>query len=408
MGLVARGFRFGAAAALLAAGPFGGAVAAEPDTVAGLVAWYRADSLDLGPGGEVERWPDSSGNGHDLRRDGHGLPAVYNPDQVNGWPTVRPGERGSYSVDRPFDLASHTVFLVYKVAGTRKALFRSGDSEFHGVTLRQEGDHDRYQDGGSQDRHVKPYNEPTPLGKDYAITVLARDGDSLRSFINGRDVSAGTSFSGPVRVGKFFHLSHTRASRSFGDGLSIAEMIFYDRYLPDADREIVTSGLASKYAVEVAAAEAASEGEAIAYFGNAALLGTRTDADVNRSGAAVPWQSHDRLEFPFEHDPDRPTRLVCVQDGTRVRLYASLPLTAATAGVSIRVAFRVNGSRVLRGVGKSGGFGGHGGRAEASAQVETFTVLDAGDYVEVVTEKAGEDGRVTVDPGRAVFLAEVR
>ena len=74
----------------------------------------------------------------------------------------------------------------------------------------------------------------------------------------------------------------------------------------------------------------------------------------------------------------------------------------------MRVLFRVNGALFLRGEGSSGPFGGPEGAGRATARAEVVATLNAGDYIEVVTLRAGEAGAVTITPDAATFIAETR
>jgi hypothetical protein len=196
--------------------------------------------------------------------------------------------------------------------------------------------------------------------------------------------------------------------------MSVAEILIYGRWLPDAERNQVTSYLARKYELALEQSAPADDGSpppgTVAVLPvELAQLSTTTKSNVNEAMVAIPWDRQDLLDSPFEHDPDgENTRLVCTRDNVRVRLYASLPLSAEVDGVNVRILFRVNGAMFLRGEGRSGSFGGAGGASQASVQASVVATLGAGDYVEVVALRAGAAGEVRVDPDEAVFLAEVK
>lgn len=381
---------------------------AEPDTVPGLAAWYRADTLQVGSGSPVETWPDASGNGHDLTSDNNGLPAVLEAVQVNQLPAVRVRKANSYSVAAPFDLGDHTLFLVLRADQTERALVRSEGNEFMGILLGNGGVTDELRYAAGQGAAYGTLPQAPPRG--FGITVLGRQSDLMRGFRNGEEISTGAEHAAALRVGKFFDLAHSRYSRADGEGLRIAEMLIYNRFLSDGERGAVTSYLADKYAIEATAPEGEefAPGGVLQYVAaGMAQLSTTSKINVNDVAVAVPWNRQDELDFPFDHDPEgQPTRLYCTQDETRVRLYASLPLTATVDGVHVRLLFRVNGALFLRGEGRSGVFGGEGGAGKGGVQAEVVATLNDGDYVEVVTLRAGEAGEVRVDPDTAVFIAE--
>jgi len=384
--------------------------AGEPDAIEGLEAWYRADALQLAKGSTaVEVWPDASGRGHDLVDEKNGLQAVREAGQINDLPAVRLGKSNSHKVTDPFELGDHTVFVVFRTDRTGRALFGSDTDEFSGLELRAEGLHDRLQLGGGRSAGYGSIETPTPA---WSITVLARNLGRLHEFVDGVDRSSGAEYAEALRVGRFFRFSLSRFVKADGEGLRVAEMLFYRRFLSDAERAEVTRYLADKYriAVEGPAPESVAPAEPAAGAPAAvAQLSTTTTLNVNEAMVAVPWDRQDELDPPFAHDPENePTRLVCTRDGTRVRLSVSLPLSAPVDGINVRVMFRVNGALFLRGEGRSGSFGGPDGAAKGSVRAEVIATLNAGDYVEVLTLRAGAAGTVTIDPDAATFIAETR
>jgi hypothetical protein len=376
-------------------------VRADPAAVPGLVAWYRTDKLPVGlrDGDAVETWKDESGKGHDLRADKPALSAIFGANQANGLPAVRVRKGGTYSVANPFTLTDHTLFVVYQASEPDRALFRSAD-EFRGVVLRAKGASDRLQ-SVSYNSHALPPGQ-------WTVTVLARQGDALVSFIDGVERSAGGKLADPIQVAVFFDLALTRFVRASSEGLLLAEMLFYDRYLDPAERDGITRYLADKYDT---GAETGTPPPVIetAPAASLAQLSTSSKIDVNEGAVAIPWDVHDQLDPPFGHDPAAAaTRLSCAWDGTRVRLYAALPLSSAVAGANVRLLFRVNGATFLRGEGRSGTFGSADKPEKGSVQAEVLATLGAGDYVEVVAIREGAPGMVTIEPALAVFIAETR
>jgi hypothetical protein len=391
--------------------------AQQPGSIDGLVAWYRADLLgrSLSDGEPVRKWEDHSGNGHDLVDDENGQPALFVAGQVNRHPAVQVRKANTHAVSDPFVLAEHTVFVVYRCGGNERALF-SNAAQNAGVLLRVGGERHHYQDG-RPDR-IAAFNEPTALGDGWSVTVLGRSGSGMRGFVNGKDVSTNASFAGPVRVERFFHLKQTQFASSDGNGLWIAEMLFYDRWLEDPEREALTAYLADKYAIaaegripreELPSTAATTESPGARPAGGVAVLSSKGGLNVNDAGVFVPWDLQDELGGPFAHDARKEkTRLTCTRDGTLVRLYVSLPLTAEVADANVRAMFLVNGARYLRGSGYSGGLGKAGDAFKGTVRAEVVTRLDAGDYVEVVTFGEGAAGAVMLDPETAVLVAEER
>jgi hypothetical protein len=88
-----------------------------PTDVAGLTAWYKADSITpVGAGVAVPSWADSSGNGKTLTT-GAGTP-VYAPNTINGLPSLNTGGGEWYTNALASNLSPFTYFAVCKPALT--------------------------------------------------------------------------------------------------------------------------------------------------------------------------------------------------------------------------------------------------------------------------------------------------
>lgn len=381
----------------------------EPDEIPGLVAWYRAASLGLNNDEPVEHWRDDSGNGHDLTSDDNGLPALYNASTLNGSATVLVRNANSYTVAGPFDLADYTIFLVYAPGSPDAALLRSDADNYSGILLRADGQFEQFRHNA---RETFAYGEPTTLENQFGITVLGRQSGGLKAFLNGVDLSTGNMTTATLRVGKFFDLSQTRAVRNSGDRLRIAEMVFFDRYLSNEERDGLVSNLAGRYGLDVAvrSQEAGHAPTEIARYGLLAQLSTTFTSNINGDDPmAIPWDLVDEMDLPFSHDPvNQPTRLVCTTNDTRIRLRASLPLISSVADTSIRMIFRVNGGRRLRGEAQSRPFSGNPPFLRSVVDSEVIAVLNEGDYIEVVAIREGAEGEVKLVPEQAILIAEVK
>ncbi|ANM30983.1 hypothetical protein ABI59_17485 [Acidobacteria bacterium Mor1] len=406
---------------ILAAAALPAAAQVDPSSISGLQAWYRADSLgeSHSEGDEIQSWPDRSSNGRDMQSDAKGLPAVYRVGRLNKHAVVQVRKGNGYAIDPPIDLIDHTIAVVYRAAANNRALFRSGGRI--GMILRKDGNSDHFQPEGSGLRTVA-YNTPVEFGDGYHLTLLGRRGSSLYSYVDGVDKGTGGKLDDMVGVSKFFELRHTQYSESDGNGLWIAEMLFYDRWLEESERSQLTAYLADRYGlgdsvegsdVVMAGGSAGDSGGGAVYTtaatGGVMQLSSDQRIDVNGDGVAIPWNLQDLVEDPFVHDAEgAPTKLCSAADGVGVRLYASLPLFSSTPGVNIELGFRLEDGTPLRGPGRSGSFGGQGGDAYASVQAETFFSLNAGECVEVVAEGKGSPGTVKLQSSMAVVIVESR
>lgn len=61
----------------------------SPLDIAGLAAWFKADSLTLSDGDAVSTWNDSSGNSRDATGGGGSADPIYKTNVINGLPVVR-------------------------------------------------------------------------------------------------------------------------------------------------------------------------------------------------------------------------------------------------------------------------------------------------------------------------------
>jgi hypothetical protein len=383
----------------------------SPDEIDGLEAWWSADALSLANGGKVTVWADRTENKHDLKHSGG-----VQPDFYENWAGDKPivyAREGTMSVADPFTLVDHTIFLVYRAEGAHtKGLFH-GSSELRGIVL-QRGDErfDTYNAGSAGSINYDVGSSPA---EEFRVTALGRERGTLRAWLNGEEISSNTENSDPIEVSNFFFVKQTTYSKRSGNGLAVAEMLFYDRFLSGAERAAVTDYLSTKYGITVTAEEVVDEvvreGDSDyedVWVGGLVQLSTTTEANVNADEPfVIPWDIQDLLDEPFVHDPGaNNTRLGSDQDGTRVRLHVSLPLISSVPGTSVRVLFRLNGAAFLRGEGRSGPLGATEGTHRGSVTAEVIAPLSKGDYIEVVTMRAGAPGKVTIEGGTAVLIAE--
>jgi hypothetical protein len=377
-----------------------------PGEIPGLVAWYKVDSLHarLKDGSQVRTWEDSTPNRHDLVFDEKSDPATFHAVALNDLPVVQIGEGNRYAVARPFDLEDHTIFLVCATQLNERALFRSDASENRGVLLFHNSQSHQYRMGSHG--HVVSYNTPQRLKSDASITVLGREAGRLRSFVNGKDLSSGSTYREPVRVGVFFDLVMTKFVRRDGAGLHLAEMIFYERYLKHDEIRAVTEYLSGKYAIPV---EISAGPAPIRESDLRVHLTSSSPKNLNAALAAVEWNAQELVSAPFRIDLENDaTAIHCERDGTLARVQVTLPLRTAVADAGLRVlilkavpsggSFEESYHEEEAG---TGAFEERGGTWSATLELDTQVPLDAGDYIEIITLRKGGEGVVTLEPGAA-------
>jgi len=366
--------------------------AAAVDEIPGLQAWFRTDSLHatLRNGDAVSKWPDSSGSGRDLTSDGNGSPAIFEVKQIGDHAVVRAGKANSFSVASPLELDDHTVFLVYETARARVGLFDGGvpDQAGNGIVLREDASRDVCRSGNA----AAPYGRDVDLGAGFHITMLGRASGGLHAFVDGGDLSAGRAAVGKLRVGRLFELRQTRYVTLDGLGLRVAEMMFYDRYLNDDERSVVTRYLSEKYAIELAPQI------------GAVLRTTHSQVVPPADGHRIRWDEQVELHSPLIHDArETSSRLSCARDGTRVRLSLTLAVSSSAPESGLRVLILKNGTEYADDGAESGPMN----ASAATVELQATLSLNDGDYVEIVAFEAHGGGSVTVEPGGSVLRAEV-
>jgi hypothetical protein len=379
-----------------------------PGDVPGLAAWYDIDSVHRRSrdGEGVDRWPDSSGNGHHLvpARE-HRLPLFFT-DRLNGKPIVWIDPENCFDVAQPFELDDHTIFVVYASDQPGRVLLRSDTDPARDIVLGAAGRFHQIESGG---RRAVSYTRSTPIGTDFAIATLGRVSGKLRAFIDGGQLSSGLDMPAILRVARFFRIRSTEFERVSGQGLRVAEMILYDRYLEDNERANVTAYLAEKFGLRIhspPAASSATSPEPLPIDDEQTLvrLSSRSDVNLNEEAVTIGWNVVGRMNRPFRFDPDTGDEaLHCDQSG-KVRLTITISLRTETPDARLRLLILRNGQAYHPEETTSPPFAGQGRQKASVIEFQTEMTLDAGDFIEVVTHRDGAPGRVWLEPGTG-FLA---
>jgi hypothetical protein len=382
--------------------------ALAPDDVPGLVAWYNVESVHRRSrdGDTVRRWKDSSGHGHDLVATPEGRPAVFHTRVLDGKPVISIPKANRFDVTEPFELDDHTIVIVFAGKLTRRAFFSSDTDPKQGIVLRDKGSIHFFQNGTAGGF---PYNRVTTSGTGFTTTVLGREAGTLHAFINGTDLSSGLAVDTAFRVGRLFQIEHTTFVGSDGESLRIAEMLFYDRYLDEQERQGVTRHLGEKFGLPVSLAASKKESEPSIVDDEAVRVrvSTRTRINVNDETVAIPWDVAGRTARGFHFDVESgKTRLVCTEDGTRVRVTVTLPLLTRVADASLRLLILVNGESYHPVEALSPPFAGPREDKFAMARLQTELSLDAGDFIEIITSQVGTAGNVRIPAAEALLVVE--
>ncbi len=386
-----------------------------PESVAGLVARYEVDGLRrLAHDAAVETWVDASGNGHDLVFGGVGLAARLRAQRLAGRPVVEVRKRGTYAVREPFELADHTIFLVLRSEWSDRALFADEGRPTHGVLLFDQSRSHLHRTGGVGTDGVA-YAGGIERDGEFGITVLARESGRLRAFVDGVEVSSGDRDAEKLRVGTFFRLEYGPFVDRDGAGLELAELLFYERFLPREERESVTRFLARRWGLSDRLGSDAALADRLDELrddpqAEIVWLGTDAGVDLNRFEdlPAVAWTRPRRVGGPFAHEAgEAATRIRCTRDATLARVHVALGLKAQAPGLDVRVLLLKNGTDYHDQDATSGVLDA-GGEAVTVVRLDATLLLDAGDWIEVVGQGVGAAGEARLVPERTLFVASAR
>jgi hypothetical protein len=390
----------------------------HPDEIEGLEAWYKVGSLQgkLGEKNAVTVWPDASGRGHDLKRATDDRAGTFREAQINDRSVVGI-EAGEFAVESPFELNDHTVFVVARAKYGDQALFRSEENPTRGVMLYQGGTRHLLRSSGVGSTAASYSDVLRRESREFAIITLARKDGVLRAWMGGRDVSSWARLVEPLTVGTLFNLKMSTFVDRDARGLEVAEMLFYERFLGEEERQDVSAYLADRFQLPLAESVALSLVERIERLtgGKGTDFGWLRSADTGNlndpAGHRVAWHGHEKRAPYLRHEAtekEKASRIYGVGDGVRLYLYLALPVTSHEPGIKLRTLVLRNGREYLPGDSDTPAFGGSGDAGTAMIELETVVTLSEGDYIEIVIFKDGAEGEVKLVPGGTGLVFENR
>jgi hypothetical protein len=224
----------------------------DPLSIAGMIAWFKADALALSDGATVNTWTDSSGNGHDLARvSAGGAACTFETNELNSWPIVRMQNPNGDTLQNgaaAFRALTFSVFIVAKwrtlaVSGLLSMLKENTIGWNVSVMEPQNEFNNRIQGGANEHlmgawntnwhRFGLTRNDGTNAFKQYL------DSAEVGSFAVVMTLDAAAIFS----VGRFYYGNGT----ALVGAVDVAELLYYDTVLSTADRNAVHAYLATKY-----------------------------------------------------------------------------------------------------------------------------------------------------------------
>jgi hypothetical protein len=220
----------------------------SPLDIAGCRLWLRADSITgLSDNALVSSWPDSSGQGNHATQDTKNDRPAYQTSVINANPAIRfDGINGFLELPLSEPSTDHTFFFVYEhtlAGGGNNYLFDAQQGRLALDAASSGAPRWVRWDDGSQ-------HEIAPALPGWQILTWVFSGTTGEVFRNGSSLGTDTyapkSIGGDVALGANYRGS---ASSFRGD---IAEVLYYNRALPAAQREQIERYLSNRYSIPFA------------------------------------------------------------------------------------------------------------------------------------------------------------
>lgn len=226
---------------------------AQPDSIADLQLWLKADAITgLDDGDQLTTWEDSSSNGYDATQTTADKKPTYKTNIMNEKPVIR-GDGINDRLGLPsavrtiLNSKNYTYFVVFDVLtpGTHRGIFGNYHNSDRAVSLRLES---------ISSWEVRDKNTVTgSYGSDPIIVTGGADGITLEAWLNG--ASQGTAVpanSGILGETSIFDLVDSGGTTTLvGANADIAEIILYDSLLLDTDRSDLEYYLANKWGTAI-------------------------------------------------------------------------------------------------------------------------------------------------------------
>lgn len=220
----------------------------SPTDIAGLKLWLKADAGVTLNGSTVSAWADQSGNGNDATQSVAIAQPTFVANALNGNPVIYFSYAGhDYFVLPNIDIESSSVFIVYKkilpLAGSYALLADGTNNTYSGILdwtsnqLFYNTKNNAYKSftGGGNDDYVTTTFNSTGL---YTNTHAYKNG-----IIQGAGNSQQSGTGGNLLINR---IGFSQYFNSYFDGY-IAEIIVYNNYLSEIQRQQVETYLHTKY-----------------------------------------------------------------------------------------------------------------------------------------------------------------
>lgn len=220
------------------------AVVDSPDDIAGLVAWYKTESL-VGPsnGVAISSWPDASANARTATPNGTGF--IYRTNVVNSRAVVEVS--GDYA---PFTSANlgtaHTVFIVFRpIAGFADAVILGGDAI--GKYTPYLDTTDIYYRAVSSEAFVTVAHGGLTTNTAYLLGIV-RSGTSVSFYKNASQIGTTQTLAANTAL-TIVQLSGLAGETLPLNNAQLAEVVIYDSALSASDRQAIETYLNGRFAM---------------------------------------------------------------------------------------------------------------------------------------------------------------
>lgn len=213
-----------------------------PTDIAGLTLWLKADALALSDNDPIATWTDSSGNGNDATNGTAGQQPLYKTNIINGKPVARfdGTDDGLVYTTGVTDCTVFCVASLIALTVDYAPFAISGTGGFRMVSKVP----------ANNNWGTFANSAPVSAGEDLALGTfnyleLKTSGTALTLYRNGVQKATDTNHSQGT--------SGNQVGKEGGAGrfvnADIAELLVYDTALSDANRGLVETYLAAKYAI---------------------------------------------------------------------------------------------------------------------------------------------------------------
>lgn len=225
----------------------------DPKAISGLIQWSKADAIFQADNTALASWPDLSTANNPFEQATGGNQPTYRTNVVNGKPVVRfNGTSSKMLLQNNATIGgNYTIFVVTKTNANRQQNFIDGDGGSNRVfQFRYSADnniqHIGFNTGGS------PFTDSGPsfTGSNFNIMEAVRRMSDVEAYVNGATNGLTASTGTNQSLSRKLTMGVYNVSEAYLDG-DIAEVLYYNSALTNAQRRTIEEGLAAAYGIGI-------------------------------------------------------------------------------------------------------------------------------------------------------------